>query len=295
MMTHWSMAIAIDMNLHRSVHSLSREDRRNISQEDQEQRKRIFGAISLMRIMSCGSIARPIELRFEDYDIEIPEAINDLVDGSRFTLPDQRCSFRVGIEFMKLAELYRETYNDIYALRPTADYAERLETISRRHEDWRRRLPVSLQSRDGQLSRHDMQGNEYDYFAETLAVLDAKLTLTLRHPGLWKRPRDAASRVPLDVNALEETLSMNLAASKKILASTGRLREMKSMDVTWSATTTYIAAIFTLLWVYLSGDLIETQLEDLYHHLCLGIGILKDIGRMLGKSFLFCCDVPLPD
>jgi hypothetical protein len=71
-------------------------------------------------------------LRVEDFDVEIPEAVDDDllseagVDNSR----PGKCAFRVSIEAFKVEPLFMELYNNVYAVkRSPHDYVEVVRSL----------------------------------------------------------------------------------------------------------------------------------------------------------------------
>ena len=74
----------------------------------------------LFDINCSGNFGRPMPLRFEDFDIEVPEAVSDCLPEEEASLsPWKRCSFRAGLEGFKIVKILMRIYSTIYAVNPS--------------------------------------------------------------------------------------------------------------------------------------------------------------------------------
>lgn len=267
------MAVLLDQNLHRSAAAMGGAAAWKLSREDAEMRKRVFWSVLAMRVSLSGKLGRPIELRREDFDIEIPNVLNDNVpEDESAGPPHPRCSFRTAIETFKLVRLFLDTYNAIYALHPTPDYEDTLHTIERQHDEVKNEM-TEYQA----IAKSENIKNPDYVFALWVQFWNAELTITLHHPAVCRSSNP---------EVLASNLQKCVKASLQIIETVAKLRTVKSLDATWLNATTYIAAAFTLLFAYWGRrDYVSpNDIVKLKKDLDVFIDILHEVGRLLGTG-----------
>lgn len=277
MMTHWTMAVLLDQNLHRSASAIG-ACASELSVQDIEMRKRVFWSVLAMRVSLSGKLGRPIELRRQDFDIELPEPLDDNLPSEKAApAGSSNCSFRSAIETFKLVRLFLDTYNAIYALHPSPDYESTLHEIESQHEEVKKELSQY------QLITKTENSSSPDYvFALWIQFWNAELTITLHHPAVCRSSNP---------EIIASNLQKCVKASFLIIETVAKLRTAKSLDATWLNATTYIAAAFTLLFAFWGRrDYVSSQdITKLKKDLDLFIDILQEVGALLGKSTRGTC------
>ena len=272
-LTHWVTGIILDMGLHRSATSRAM-DGIAMSHKECELRKRVFWSIMGVLVTVSGKLGRPIELRSEDIDIELPEPVDDLFKGETAKCPERRCSFAPGIESFKLLVLFQDIYNGLYSARPTGDYEMILRNIQTRQKAWRDRLPLAFR-----LDRPESEDPENKMFALYLAYWDAEIQLLLHHPAVCRS---------VNPQTIAANIQQSVEASYRIIELVSELRKARSNDTSLLSASTYIAAMFTLLFAYRQqmDDISTSEISRLQVHLEACYAVLEDVGIPLGSDRL---------
>lgn len=174
--------------------------------------------------------------------------------------------------FQQLGEIFLDTYNIIYAVRPDGKYDEHLEEIEARHNKWKRQLPASM-------SRGTIESREPKNmpFATYIANWSAELDLTLHHPAVCrtKKPETAM-----------KNLTICISATSVIIQTTAELLATKSLDSTWTQVLIYTAALFTSLFAYWErrNSISMHDLQRLKQDVDVGLNILASMGQALGTN-----------
>ena len=272
-MTHWVSGIILDMGLHRSA-SAKTINVTGMSAKQIEMRKRIFWSIMGVLVLVGVKLGRPLELRSDDIDIELPEPIEDLLPHETAQTPEKRCSFAPGIEAFRLINMIQDVYNGLYIVKPTGEYETTLRSIEARLSKWRERLPAVWR-----LSRPESQDPENRMFALWLAGWDAEIQLLLHHPAVCRS---------VNPQIIASNMQQSVEASFKIIEIVSELKDRKSNDTSWLSASTYIAAIFTLLFAYWHrrDQLTQQDISKLQTDLDACYGALEDVGIPLGTGKL---------
>lgn len=160
-----AVSMAVELGLHRSSKKCHTPDRK-IDYIEVEMRKRVWWCLYAIEVNLCAKLGRPVGIREEDYDIELPERIDDEYLTSEGFLPRpegvEGCTFDVGIEMFKVIPLYIEMNASLYAVaRPNRDkYVDLVEQLEKRLIQWRNQVPKWIS--------HDSPRIEHRYQALTL-------------------------------------------------------------------------------------------------------------------------------
>ena len=268
MVTSWVLTIATEMGLHRSTKAWVDSTNSTI---EVEIRKRIFWTLLLIHVTVGSKLGRPMMLRREDFDVELPELLDESVQSESQKPSAQRCSLWASIELFKLLELVLDTYNLIYTIRPLPDYEGTIERQENRAQKWLDELPPVLK-----LGTPENDNPQNAVYALWMLFWEAEYQLVLHHPSLCR-----SSSPDFTAGNLQKCIQ----AAFKIISITGQLRARKMLDTTWINATTFIAAIFTLLYAYhIRKDSISSaDVSRLRSDLDICLDIMGDVGQLLGE------------
>lgn len=234
-------------------------------------RKRVFWVIVTIHVTLSGKLARPMPIRQEDFDVEIPLAIDDEllhesgIDASR----EGHCEFLIGLEAFKAALVYMDLYNNMYAAKKTPqDYSTFIARAEKHISAWTEQWPTELRSPD----------NDIGHVSCTYLHLWAlEFRLLLYHPSI----------------SLSQSLAFNQAnlricmgVSRDLLFHVEELQKFKCLDSTWHNTAVYFLAIQTLLYGHgqFKDELKSETLDNLRVDMGKWLSILGDIGGLLGNG-----------
>ena len=270
-MTHWVNAIVSDMGLNRSA-SKRESNAIGMTVKQQEARKRIFWTLLAILTSICGKLARPIAVRIDTVDIEIPEATQDLLPDETVHSPEKRCSFLPAIESFKLLSMFQDTVHGLYIARPVGDYETIVRNVETRMKSWRENLPTIYK-----LGRPESDDPENHVIALWLAYWDAEIQLLLHHPAVCRS---------VNPQIISANMQQAVEAAFSIIEKVAELRNAKCHDTTWLNASTYIAAIFTLLFAFnhRRDTLTLDEIAKLQTDLDACYGLLEDVGNTLGTG-----------
>jgi hypothetical protein len=237
-----------------------------------EMRKRVFWSVLAIHVTVSGKLGRPMALREEDYDVDLPMAIDDDLLSAEWsdTSKPGKCLFVVGLEIFKFEPLVLDLYRTMYAVkRSPKEYAQFIGTAERRLRAWMDGWP-------SQFREPDAAGGLTRIFAELLHGWAQEFRLILHHPSL-------SMTKSAQFNAMN--LRTCLDASRQMLQHAKVLQQAKGLDTTWYNCAVYILAIQTTLYGHgqLKDELDESKLELLKADMSEWLSIMGDIGVLLGK------------
>ncbi|KAF8463140.1 fungal-specific transcription factor domain-containing protein [Kalaharituber pfeilii] len=269
------MSLAMELGLHRSSKKWHTHRRQNCIED--EMRKRVWWCIWTVETSLCAKLGRPMCLTEADYDIELPERVDDeyLTADGYLTRPEgvKGCSFDVGIEFFKVIPLYVEINSTLYAVvRPSRDkYVELVEQLEKRLIVWRDQIPEWISQ--------DSQQLNYRYQALSLDVFFHECRILMRHPSLSLSPSPIFNK---------HSVKMCVESSREILRLTDKLRRENSyMDATWYTITVQLLATLTILFsMWKDGDqeVAQEEIDQVKADMELCQEIMGDIGTLVGSS-----------
>ncbi|KAK0356555.1 hypothetical protein LTS02_002435 [Friedmanniomyces endolithicus] len=270
--TNSVLGLAIESGLHRSAKAWPSPNS-ELDPHTVEMRKRVFWSILLFHINCSGNFGRPQPLRFEDFDIEIPEPIADNLPQETGLTPWKKCSFRAGLEGFKLLKILSRIYSTIYAVNRSSSGGPYDMSV--------RQLEKDLQTFQDQLPP-ELSGGAQTVQEDRISALFLQLSinecqLLLHHPSLCRSNSPQVYAQNLDV-CLDAGNGMMVAASK--------LKQLKSLDTTLYYATDFLAAICTTIFAYTErkAQLESEDLRKLRADMDTWLDVLGPVGQMLGTG-----------
>ncbi|KAL8727158.1 MAG: hypothetical protein Q9181_005806 [Wetmoreana brouardii] len=273
MMASTTLNLAIELGLHRSVRSWDPASRK-ISVLEIELRKRIFWSVLVIHIMISGKLGRPMALREEDYDVEMPLAVSDdqLTDDGIDTSKGGKCEFLVALTSFNFEPICIDLYNNIYAVkRSPQTYVATVLRLENRIQAW-------VDSWDHEQMREwDTSTDVGKVYAMYVRMWPLEFRLLLRHPSLSLTSSSEFN---------DESLTICMDMSKQILGVIKQLQAWKSLDSNWQTGALFVLAISTTLFGHWErrNELTLAGFEILKEDMRAWLSIMGDMGRFLGSG-----------
>ncbi|KAI9894097.1 MAG: hypothetical protein M1814_004868 [Vezdaea aestivalis] len=270
--TNATLAHAIEQGLHRSSKRWApASERPNFLEE--EMRKRVFYSVFSIHILLSGKLGRPMALRPDDFDIELPESIDDeyISETGIAQVRPNPCTFQIGIEACKQQLLCLQLYTSLYSVkRDPAVYEETVKRLEAAIVNWRDNLPPQF--------RDEAQTNqEGKVFALYTKMWYLEFRLLLRHPAISLSASKGFNSDSLDIC---------VDCATCMLETVKILQKYKSLDTTWYNGAVYIMAITTTLFVAYerqnSGN--PMDLGKLREEMNQWVEIMGEVGVLLGSG-----------
>ena len=268
--------LAVELGLHRSAQMWPSAVAEK-SPLELEMRKRTFWSIMLMHVTISGKLGRPMPLRLDDLDIELPEPIDDETFDESKAGPSKssQCVFRVGIELMKMAPLYMELFGSIYAIkRSPRNYIESVRRLDHRIGQWSDQLPSEWKK----ALTKDWPAIEKEEHVRALMInmYLAEIRLLLHHPSL-------SLTTSVDFN--NRNLDICMDVSRTMLLIVKLLQQYVCLDTTWLNGAIFVLAISTTLFGHWERKDTTTaaSLDALRDDMNTWLSILADVGALLGE------------
>ncbi|KAI9704979.1 MAG: hypothetical protein M1836_006759 [Candelina mexicana] len=271
--TNYTMTLALELGLNRSAAAWNQSiEQKNLLEI--EIRKRVFWSILLLLVQISSKLGRPMPLRTEDFDIEIPEAIDDElishegIDTSKLG----KCAFRIGIEAMKLQPLFIELYSTIYGVkRSEQNYIESVRRLDEKLQIWRDNWPTEL------VPRSETNDQERRVYGAYLASWECEFKLLLHHPA------QSLTQSPQFNNT---NMEICLEAATSLLGYARELQNYRSLDTTWYKGATYTMAITTTLFGHMerSDRITSAVLAQLRKDMGSWLVVMSHLGELLGSG-----------
>ena len=273
-----TLNVAIELGLHRSAKRwASSAPIKSILEI--EMRKRVFWSILTIHIYASGKLGRPMALSECDFDVELPDAINDealSISGVDHSYPDS-CSFLIGLETFKSELIFLDMYSSIYTVRRSpSTYAATVKRLEHRITQWRRQWPKEL------IIGSSTNQDQYRAEARYLCVWELELRLLLRHPSL---------ATTAFIKSDEENLTICMDVSKRMLQHVGWLWQYKSLDTNWQTNVTYVLALSTVLyghWVH-KDQISLSDLQVLRNDMDGWLKVMEEVGLLIGEYYQVYC------
>jgi len=271
-LTQTTLSLAIELGLHRSTNKWVGENPPNPL--DVEMRKRTFWTLLTIHVTLAGKLGRPMAFRFEDFDVELPEEVDDELLSENGLDPSRpgQCLNKIGLQAFRLMPLYIEMYSTIYTVRRQPDtYMSTVRSLEAKLHAWKADCPPELQSRE---TGPDEQ--ERWIFGHYIKTWEQEFHLLLRHPSV-AGTTDAAFR--------SESMRICVESSRQMLIAVQQLQKYKSLDTTWYQSAMYVLAITTTLFAQWEkrSDLSEADLMALRKEMDSWLEIMGDVGSLLGE------------
>ena len=270
-MTAITLNLAIDLGLHRSAREwVSLGPVTNPLEI--EMRKRVFWSILTIHISVSGKLGRPIALRPDDFDVEIPEAVDDqlLDENGLDTSRPGKCAFLVSIEEFKEMTILMDLYNIIYAVRRTSPevYVSTVRQLDHRIRQWYDQSPPQL--------RPESADEENRVHAQYMITWLLEFQLLLHHPSLSLTDSPEFNR---------ENLTICMDVSRKLLYHVKIIQKYRSLDTNWQSGALYVLAISTTLFGHWErrDEITAAKLAALRDEMDSWLSIMGDVGALLGS------------
>jgi len=271
-LTQTTMSLAVELGLHRSAKRWAPDTVPN--RLDVEMRKRIFWAILAIHVTLSGKLGRPMPFRLDDFDVEMPDAVDDdlLSENGLDTSRTGRCEHEIGLVATRMLPLFMELYSTIYAVRRKPEnYVATINNLEAKLRTFKDGLPPDLMN--GEAGANEQEGRVFALYTQ-IWILEFRLLL--RHPSV-SLTRDAAFN--------GESMRICVESSRQMLGVVRQLQKYKSLDTTWYNSAVYVMAITTTLFSQWDkrGDTSAADLAALREEMDLWLDIMGDVGALLGK------------
>ncbi|OBT72162.1 hypothetical protein VF21_08764 [Pseudogymnoascus sp. 05NY08] len=267
------VTFAMELGLHRSVKRWGPDS--DVSAYDQEIRKRIFWSILVISITLSGKLGRPMPFRLEDFDIEIPEPMDDEVMAELEMPLSQRsgkCLHTIGLQAFKVHELFLGMFSTVYTVKRSPDtYMEAVHTLEAKIKEWRDGLPAEL------VTSSASNGQEARVFALYAELWGLEFRMLLRHPAV---------SMTQDVAFNTESMRICVECAGQMLVAAKQLQTFKSLDTTWYNSAVFVMAITTTLFAQWEkrNETNASDLAALRVEMEEWLNIMGDIGALLGSG-----------
>lgn len=267
-----TFSLAIELGMHRSIRRWSLENTPNPL--DIEMRKRAFWSILIIHITLSGKLGRPMPIRYQDYDIEHPEPIDDdlLSENGIDTSRTGKCVHSIGLQAWKIGPLFMEMYDTIYAVRRTPEnYIQTVNSLEAKLRAWTESHPPEITK--GESGFNEQEGR---VFALYLQIWALEFRLLLRHPSV---------SMTLDPVFNAESMKICVDCSRQMLEIVTQLQKFKSLDTTWYNTSVYVMAITITLFAQWEkrNEITAADLAALRADMDAWLDVMGDVGALLGK------------
>ncbi|EMC99791.1 hypothetical protein BAUCODRAFT_101870 [Baudoinia panamericana UAMH 10762] len=267
MFTNMVFGVAVESGLHRSASAWPN----SLDPHTIEMRKRIFWCLLQLHVGLSGRLGRPMPIRLEDFDIEIPSPVNDNLPGEASTSSWKKCSFRGGLEGFKMLRILMQVYSTIYSIKTSGGpYDVTVRQLERDLQAYEEQLPPELAGGPETVQ-------EDRVLALYLQIALTECQLLLHHPALCRTNLPHVAATNLDAC---------LDASNRMMQAASQLKQLKSLDTTPFYTANFLAAIFTTLFAYTEkkDSLSPADFAKLRQDMDTWLDVLGPIGQMLGTG-----------
>ncbi|KAG9249253.1 fungal-specific transcription factor domain-containing protein [Calycina marina] len=273
MLTQTTMALAVELGLHRSVKKWVSDAAPSLLEV--QMRQRIFWTLLSIHVTLSGKLNRPMILNLEDFDVEVPQPVDDdlLSEIGLDTSRPGKCAHEIGIISYKMVLLFIDMYSTIYAVRAKAeDYIPTVQRLEAKLQEWREQLPAELAR--GEFGSSEMEGHVFALYAQVWAL---EFQLLLRHPS--KTGTD-------DPNFNSNSIKICVESSQQMLKAVQALRKYKSLDTTWYQVSVYIMAATVTLYDKLENRDTTTaaELASVQEDTASWLDVLGEVGELIGAG-----------
>lgn len=271
MFTNTVLGLAIELGLHRSVNawqgSTAQQDPHDI-----ELRKRIFWSLMLMHVPVSGKLGRPMPLRLEDFDIEVPEEAHDNLPEESQQDEWRKCSFRAGKWNFVLLKVQMKVYSTIYSISSSTNskYEVNVRLLEAELKDIVAQFPPELSG--------GPETKEEDRVCALYLQLQATgCQLLIHHPALCRS---------MSPQVVSDNIDACLDASNRMLSIAIQLKALNSLDSTLYWNMDFLASMFTMLFAYHErrDRLSATDLQRLRLSMQAWLDVMGAVGTLLGSG-----------
>jgi len=271
-LTQTTMSLAIELGLHRSAKRWALNNMPSILEI--EMRKRCFWCLLAIHVTLSGKLGRPMSLRLEDFDVEMPESMDDelLSENGLDTTRPGKCLHNIGLQAFKIIPIFLELFTTVYAVRRQPEtYMSTVNRLEAKMQAWKDSLPAELVQ--GDLGHSEQEGRVFALYAQ---IWELEFRLLLRHPSV---------SMTTDETFNAESMRICAESSRQMLAVVRQLRNFKSLDTTWYNSAVYTMAITMTLFVQWEkrNSLTRVELAALREEMDSWLDIMGTVGELLGK------------
>lgn len=269
-MSSLALTLCIEMGLHRSVKAWSKSAP-EMDELEVELRKRVFWSLLVIHCSISNKLGRPLSVRLEDFDVEFPTPMHDFTPAEGQIDDWHKCSYRVGCHNFKWVLVNLQVQSTIYSVRaPPHSYELTVQKLEKDLDTFKKSIPIEL-SGGPQTAQDDRVCSLYLQFGAE------ELNLLIHHPAVCRTQSQEVMNKNLDVC---------LQAAAELLRIAQGMRALKSLDTTWLNATVWLSAMFVTLftWHQRKDRITSAQLNDLKSDMETWLGIIGDIGQMLGSG-----------
>ena len=230
-----------------------------------------------LQVSISGKLGRPMPLRHDDLDIELPEPVEDETfdESNAITTDPSQYSLRVGVELMRMAPLYMEVFGSIYAIkRSPRSYIETVRRIDHRIGQWFEQVPNEWK----RAHTREWPATEREEHVRALMInmYHAEILLLLHHPSL---------SLTSSVEFNNHNLDICMDVSHTMLVIVKILQEYVCLDTTWLNGAIFVLAMSTTLFGHWERKDKTTAagLNTLRDDMNSWLSILTDVGALLGE------------
>jgi hypothetical protein len=260
---------ALDLGYHRSPSKLALQE----SALALEMRKRVFWATLGITVETAAKLGRPMPLRMEDVDVELPIPLEDSEISENGIAPSRsgRCTFRAGTYFWKLQPLLIDLYNNFISVRrPSSEYLRNLDVLNAKIVQYRQKWSddISMEPESG---------------TNTVATLHidswaAEFQLILHHPRLCTTTSPEVMEHNLD--------ECHKAAGRLLNNANALFNRFRGVDFTWYSIVGYVLALGVTLHIHnrRKDQLTKERFGAMRQELQEWLKIMKVADQVLRKS-----------
>lgn len=263
-----TMTLAIELGMHLSASRWG--GAHAINPLDIEMRKRTFWCLLTIHVTLAGKLGRPIGLRMEEFDVEIPESLDDdlLTEDGLDASRAGTCLHEIGLQAMRLIPICMDMYSTVYAVRrDPANYIATVTSLESRIAAWKQSIPAHLT-----LAEAHHRDRMFAIYAE---IWFLEFRLLLRHPS---------AEMTTDKRFKAESMQVCLDCSTRMVNLVTEIQAWNSLDTTWYNTAVYILAITTRLFANYEKSNTEQDILELQEEMAKWVSILREQGQLLGRG-----------
>jgi len=273
MLTQTTMSLAIELGLHRSVKRWVTDVAPSLLEV--QMRQRIFWTLLAVHVTLSGKLNRPLMFKLEDFDVELPEPVDDdlLSDNGLDLSRPGICTHKIGLLTYSMVLLFLEMYTTIYAVRAKAEeYIPAVNRLEAKLRDWKESIPAELVHGDSGGSE-----SEARIFALYAQVWALEFRLLLRHPS-----KTATN----DANFNAESMRICVESSQQMLRAVQEIQKYKSLDTTWYQVAVYVMAITVTLYDKLEkrNKITVAEFAALQEDMNSWLNVLGEVGELIGEQ-----------
>ena len=265
---------AVDLNLH--VAPKVPPGGKNL---DTEMKKRTWWVLMSIFIYVTGRCGRPMPMTVHDFDVPLPDPVNDELltkEGIREPQTEEEkrpLEWAVALESFKIVPILLETYTNIYGARQDVQrYPEIIQALDQELKRWEDEIPPQLR-----LGQSGLESEPHKLISACyVKIFGLELRLWMRHNAV--NPLPDRKMIAQNTHICEQT-------SLELLGLTKQLMDLRALDSTWTAMTTYVLGMFSLLvaqWERRHTTTLD-ELATLRKNIDSWMAIIDSATQLIGK------------